>query len=473
VLTALLGPRTFGVMALALVVLMVSQTLLQQVLVTTLIQREDLADDHLQAGFWLVLLGSLGIAVLVVGGSRLWAAYNHLPELASVCVALAPVIVLQGLTVVPDAILRRRLAFRSLAGCHLVAAATGGVLGIWLAFSGAGVWALVAQQQATALVSVVLLWTITDWRPRLRLPRQGIRDLSGFSGHTALASLGVMLALRADLLVLGAFFSPVVVGLYRLANRLPDMALEATVRSVQQVSLPELARVQREPDLLADRLRKLVHAATTLGFPAMGILAGCAGALVSLLGDDWVAAADPMRLLCLVAALNVVGVMLVPVLQAVGRPGVVSLFAWLHGLAALTGFAVVGSALRSAAEGRQVSAVALTALTIDVVLTVALAVVAFRWILRIPAGRVLAPAVPALVAGLAAFGVGLAIERVWQPAGPAALVLFVSGLFTALAAVAVLLVGDGELRHLLLKVVNRVGPIHIQPTYRGDHRRQY
>src|SRR5690606_6258266 len=384
VLTALLGPRVFGVMALALLVLIVAQNLLHQVLVTALIQREELDDAHLQAGFWLVLLGSLILAGLTIAGSRLWAAYNSLPELAEVCVALSPVIVLHGLVVVPDVLLRRRLAFRTLAGCHLAAAVAGGVGGIWLALAGAGVWALVAQQMITALLSAVLLWSVTRWRPRLRMPRRAVRDLSGFSIHTAVGSLGVMLAVRADLLVLGAFFSPVVVGLYRLANRLPDMALEATVKSVQQVSLPELSRVQSDREVLIDRLRKLVHAATTLGLPATGILAGCAGALVEVLGADWQAAATPMRVLCVVAALNVVGLMLVPVLQAVGRPGVVALFAWLHAAAAITGFATVGVTMRAAPEGQQVSVVALAALAVEILLTGALATVAFRRVLRVP-----------------------------------------------------------------------------------------
>ena len=97
------------------------------------------------------------------------------------CIALTPMILLQGLTVVPEAIMRRNMTFRPLAIRTLIATVIGGVVGIWPGLAGYQAWALVAQQLVTGVVGAVVLWTVTDWRPRLRLPRQAIKDLWGFS----------------------------------------------------------------------------------------------------------------------------------------------------------------------------------------------------------------------------------------------------------------------------------------------------
>src|SRR4051812_45056494 len=56
VLAHMLGPHAYGVVGTALLFVMITQMLLQQTLLTTIIQREKLDPDHLDAGFWIVIL---------------------------------------------------------------------------------------------------------------------------------------------------------------------------------------------------------------------------------------------------------------------------------------------------------------------------------------------------------------------------------------------------------------------------------
>ena len=59
------------------------------------------------------------------------------------------------------------MKFRSLAIRRLVAVAVGGVVGVGAAFNAFGAWSLVAQQLAYGVASVVMLWTVSPWRPSL------------------------------------------------------------------------------------------------------------------------------------------------------------------------------------------------------------------------------------------------------------------------------------------------------------------
>src|ERR1043165_2785696 len=67
VLAGMLGPHAYGVLTTALLFVMITQMLLQQTLLTTIIQREKLEADHLDAGFWLIILGSVALTGLAVG----------------------------------------------------------------------------------------------------------------------------------------------------------------------------------------------------------------------------------------------------------------------------------------------------------------------------------------------------------------------------------------------------------------------
>ncbi|GAA2598686.1 lipopolysaccharide biosynthesis protein [Dactylosporangium fulvum] len=457
VLASMLGPHAFGVVATALLFVMITQMLLQQTLLTTIIQRERLDDDHLDAGFWVVMGGSLGLTALAAGAAPLWAAFNNQPEITWVCVALTPMIVLQGLTVVPEAILRRKMTFRPLAIRTLIANAIGGIVGIIMALVGFQAWALVAQQLVTGVVGAIVLWTVTDWRPRFRFPVQAWKDLWGFSAQAALGGIGVFLAIRIDVLVLAKWFGPVAVGLYRIAQRLPDMLTEVTSRSLQQVSLPELARLQREPEVLADRLAKMLHVSAVVGLPALGILAADAKPLVALLGPEWSPAGVGMQLLCIVGAVNVYGVLLGPALQAVGRVGINTALAWTQLAVGIVTFYAIGQWLNGSADDRQqVAAIALGMAGLELTITIVMAYITFNRVLKVSSWRIVRPTVPALFASLLGFGITWSVDHFGLISGPWTLKFVVYGALATAISGGVLLALD---RRLSGMVMGRIRPM--------------
>jgi PST family polysaccharide transporter len=170
-LAAILGPRDFGIVALALIYIAVVQLLLEGGIQTAVVQREGLEDDHLDAAFWV----NLGWCLLLAAASFLlagwWARLNGVPELKQVVQVLSALLVIYGLTIVQLGLFQREMRFRALAIRETLAVLVGGVLGLVLALRGAGVWALVAQQLGFAVTQLVLLWAMSTWRPRFRFSR--------------------------------------------------------------------------------------------------------------------------------------------------------------------------------------------------------------------------------------------------------------------------------------------------------------
>jgi PST family polysaccharide transporter len=457
ILAAILGPRDFGIVALALIYIAVVQLFLEGGVQTAVIQREALEDDHLDSAFWL----NFAWCVLLAGASFLlsgwWARLNGVPELENVVKVLSVLLVIYGLTVVQLALFERHMRFRALAFREVAAVIVGGVLGLVLALRGAGVWALVAQQLGFAGTQLVLLWAMSSWRPRFRFSRAHARELIGFSSGVFLSNLGGFINRRADALLMGIFFGPTAVGLYRLADRFVDNLLDVTMRPVARVSLPFFSRLQNDMPALRDAVASCIRATLVLTVPAMLVLAACSGFVMNLMGDDWVPAADVLKLLAIVGIGKAVVFFTGPLLFAVARPHFRAVMLWvLAGLSAGTvvvvGELLVGEPAREQAIGMAASR---AVYFLAIVIPVNVAVVCWITGLRL---RDMARWVPApLASGLAGIAAVALLELPGLLDGLRPFVaLLIAGTCSCLAAGGVLFALEPRARELARPVLRRV-----------------
>ncbi|HSK15158.1 MAG TPA: lipopolysaccharide biosynthesis protein [Gaiellaceae bacterium] len=456
VLAAILGPRAFGVVALALVYLALIQLVLEGGVQTALVQREDLDEEHLSSAFWINLAWCLALAGLSFGLAGWWARLNDIPELEDVVKALSLMLVFYGLTIVQLAIFQREMRFKGLAIRENVAVLVGGVLGIVLALRGAGVWALVAQQLGFASTQLVLLWAMSTWRPRLRFSRAHAGQLVGFSSGVFLANLGGFLNRRADALLMGIFFGPVAVGLYRLADRFVDTVLELTMRPVAHVSLPFFSRLQNDAVALRDAVASCIRTSLLVTVPAMLVMAACSTYLVGILGDEWADAAGVLKLLAVVGIGKAIVFFTGPLLFAVARPHLRAIMLWALAVLAAGTVVVVGLLLTDSPSRDQALGMAASraAFFLAIVIPVNIAVVC--WITGLRVRSLL----PWTVSPLASGAAGIAAVAALQAAGVLDAVgtlpaLLLAGFAATTAAVAALLALEPRARELAGPLVRR------------------
>lgn len=342
VLARILGPEAFGLIAMANVFILFAELFVRQGLVSAIVQRPTLTAAHLDTAFWMTVMLAAVLAPAAVGASGWWAAANDTPELAGLITALVPLLVFKALGVAQEAHIRRQMNFRALALRTNVAVLTGGAAGITAALLGAGVWSLVIQQLVTAFLELVLIWLLSSWRPRWRFRTDAARDLLSFSARMVLAALGSFINTHSDALLIGLFFGPLLVGLYRMAVRFISIMLELTSGTLQLVMLPELARFTEDRSAFNNRTVEVIRLASLLAVPVLGVLAASSDALMGLLGDEWAPAADALKVLCILAVVQAVAAFLAPVLQAAGRPGLLAWMTWISAGLSAGSFAAAG-----------------------------------------------------------------------------------------------------------------------------------
>jgi PST family polysaccharide transporter len=455
VLAAVLGPSDFGLVAMALVYLLFIQMLLRQGMVPAIVQRRELDARHVNSAFWLLMATGVVLTAASLLLSGWWSKVNRTPELENVINVMSVLIPLQALVVVQEALLSRHLDFRGLAMRANAAALIGGVVGLGMAFTGFGVWALVAMHVVKSVVDVVVLWTLSDWRPTWNFAPGAAREMLGFSSAAALGSLGSFASSRADALLIGVFFGPTAVGLYRLAARLVEVVTYVTTSALQAVSLPELSRVQDDPGRLSERITKIIQAAALVALPPLGLLAGSSGVIMQLLGDDWEPATSALSVLCVVGAVVTLTIFTGPILMAVGKPRLFALVTWMSAVFSVGSFLLAGLLLTDAPMDDQVLGVALSRAAVFSPAILVIAGWAVTRYARVSLTQTLKTIGPALLTGGFAFLSTRLLTVVPWPGGELvqAFGVVVPG---ALLTVAVLWTVDPTARALITRMARKV-----------------
>ena len=342
VLARLVEPAAFGLVALAQVYIMTVQTLSDQGLATALQQRQELEEAHKDSAFWanLAVGALLALGTLLIAGplARLYGE----PRLAPVLCWFGLTPLLAGFSIVQQALMRREMRWRELALRQVIGAFVGGAVGVGAAFAGMGVWALVAQALSAQAVSTVVLWGVSDWRPRFAFSWRHFRDLFGFGLNVLATNLVRVVGFQADRLVMGFFFGAADLGYYSVAQRLVGIVSDFVAGSAERIVVPLFARIQDDRERVVRGLMTAQENLSLIVIPAFVGVAAVAPALIRVgVGAQW----DPSILPTRILAFSQLGFCLAfffgHVLTAVGRPGL-RLFVVIGQALGLAGLVLIG-----------------------------------------------------------------------------------------------------------------------------------
>ena len=362
ILAALLGPRDFGLVGIAWVFVSFIQMFLDQGLVAALIQKKDMQREHLDAVFWMDIGLSLLLVAVSIMLSHWWAVVNHAPKVAILISVLSLCIPIEALAVVQKAVLSKSMDFKSLSVRTTIAVLAGGIVGTGMAWAKLGVWALVGQQVTKDLVSLVLLWRLSSWRPRWEFSWPHLRELMSFSLSNFAAQLGIFADTQTSSIIVGIFFGPLPVGLYRLADRIMNSVVAACTSSIQVVSLPEFSRLQDDPIKLRKSALTCIRLSSTITLPALAGLAAVSDPLMATLGPQWIPAAAVLKVLCVFGMVIIFAYFTGPLLQALAKPHVLAGLEWARTGLGIGFLVVAGLLVRHASLNIQIIGIAVARL---------------------------------------------------------------------------------------------------------------
>ncbi len=305
ILARLIAPEAFGVFAIALAVWSVLGSVAEFGLGADLVRRQDY-ERHIPtvATLGLVMSGSLAI-LMFIGAPQIAAAFGSTSATDVVRLMAVP-LGLIGLSVVPAALLQRRIAqgtIFAIDGSALVVSTAATVV---LVLVGAGPAALAIGRIVAQGWTVILQYIAVRRLPRFGWDRGVAREAVGFGFYLAMANVVSWLVLTVDNLIVARTMGPVSLGLYALAFNIASWPMSVAGQSIRVIALPAFSRVD-DPSARGRAMVRTGGLVWSLGLlTAVGVMFLAPQVVELLYGHRWIGAAAAVVPLAAAGAFRVI-----------------------------------------------------------------------------------------------------------------------------------------------------------------------
>lgn len=308
VMARLLVPEDFGLLAMVMAVIGVADIIRDFGLSLATMRSPTLTVDQRTNLFWANLTLGLACTGLAVALTPLIVGIYDEPRLTPIVLVMSVLFTLSGFTTQFRAGLARDLQFKRIAALDIASQLVSLLTGIGLAVGGAGLWALVGQQLAAALVSAVSFAVVARWWPGLPKRGTSIRPFLSFGGGVLGTQAVGYLTKNVDTVAVGAVLGPSALGFYDRAYQTMMLPLRNINAPLTQVAVPVLAKVQEDDDRFLAYLGKSQLIGCYLTATMFAVTAGLADPLVDLVfGSAWAEAAPILAVLAVGGVFRSIG----------------------------------------------------------------------------------------------------------------------------------------------------------------------
>jgi len=287
-LSRLLEPKEFGLVGMSLVFINILKVFTDVGFASALVQNKVNTSITYSSVFYVNLIFGFVLFSIVFLCAPLIGKFYENETVTGLIHLLSITLLLNSLNIVQRTILRRNLAFKIISIRDLTSQLIAGVLAVFLAYRGFGVYALVLQQILAALINSVILWKVTEWYPRFEFSWIEVKKLTGFSTYVFAAQSMNQLIMQADTLVIGKLFSPATLGFFSRANSVNSLITKNSVASISKVFFPVLSTIQDDDERFKKVYLSVINIVSGIAIFLTGVffLSG-EELIIGLFGEKW------------------------------------------------------------------------------------------------------------------------------------------------------------------------------------------
>lgn len=295
----MLLPSDYGVIAMLGIFMAVSQCFIDSGFGTALIRKKDRTETDFCTVFYFNIVVACFFYGLLWLASPYIARFYDMPLLESVTKVWGLNLIVNAFSGVQNAQLSIAIDFKSRAKISVITTLFTGIVGLWLAYHGYGVWALVYQGLASGVLRCILLWCIVRWVPQLIFSWKSFKELFSFGSKLLASALLDTVYNNVYPLVIGKFYSASSLGVFSRADSLAQFPSSNITGVLQSVTFPVLSTIQDEDARLANAYRRFLRLSAFIIFPLMLGLSAVADPFIRLvLTDKWEGTIYLLQILC-------------------------------------------------------------------------------------------------------------------------------------------------------------------------------
>lgn len=294
-----LMPADYGLIGMLAIFLAISNTFLNSGISSALVQRKNVNQEDYSTGFYINVIMGIILYTIFYFAAPFIADYYNQPQLVKITRITTITLLINSLCIVQGAILTINLNFKIKAINSFVSYVVSGFIGIYMAYAGYGVWALVIPGICSGVVNLILLWRSTKWMPSFYFKKNSFDALWGFGSRHLMASLIYDIYSNFSTFVIGKVYHSSDLGYYTRASQFAAIPNGTILGIIIKVNYPVLTKFQDDDQKLISVYSTMLRVPMFVLYPMIFGIASLSYPLIDvLLGSKWLPSALMLSVLC-------------------------------------------------------------------------------------------------------------------------------------------------------------------------------
>lgn len=326
VLARLLTPSDYGLIGMLAIFLALSSVIIDSGFGMALIQKKNRTEVDLNTVFLFNIFISTVCYIILFFCAPFIAAFYKTPLLINLLRVLGLNLIINSFNSIQRTQLAIKIDFKTTTEVSFSGSVIGGIIGIVMAYTGFGVWALVAQSITRTIFSTIVLWFSSKWRPLFIFSFTSLKELFKYGSKLLFAGIYAITLDNLYYIVIGKMYEAKELGIYTRAKQLPEY-ISSTLNSViNSVTFPLLCSINGDKERMISVYSKMLSMTAFVIFPVMTLLSILSHSFVSVvLTEKWIAVVPLMQWLGFTRMMTPISALNLNILKASGRS---DLFLW-------------------------------------------------------------------------------------------------------------------------------------------------
>lgn len=320
ILAKILAPEVYGTIALITVFISLLQVFVDSGLGIALIQKKEADDLDFSSVFWFNVFSCIILYILIFCAAPIISAFYNKTDLTLYIRVLGLMILISGIKNIQQAYVARNLLFKKFFFSTLGGTLGAAIVGVFMAYRGFGVWALIVQCLFNMAVDTLILWLTVGWKPKFAFSFSRFKVLFSYGWKMLFSALIDTFYNEMRSLIIGKFYSEEDLAFYTKGLQYPKYGVENINSSMNSVLLPVLSKKQDDKEAVKVATRKVIRTSSYVIWPMMvGLFVVADKFVLVLLSEKWMPAVPFLRILCFNQVLQPLQTTNLSVVKALGR----------------------------------------------------------------------------------------------------------------------------------------------------------
>ena len=326
ILARLLPTEAYGLITLVTIFITFANCVVTNGFGSALIQKKDADNTDFSSVLYFQLFAATVLYIILFFTSPLIASFfgDGYELLSPVLRVLGLRIPLTAINNVQHAFVSKKMIFRKFFFATIIGTIISAIVGIWMAYKGYGVWALVAQYLTNTTVDTIVLAVTIRWKPELKFSGKSLKALFSYGWKILIASIIGELYNELRTIIIGKLYTSNDLAFFDKGKQLPHIIVTNINTTISSVLFPAISNAQNNINDVKNMMRRSIKTSAYIMCPLMFGLAVVAEPVISLLlTDKWLPCVPYLQIYCITYCFEPIQTANLQAIRALGRSDII------------------------------------------------------------------------------------------------------------------------------------------------------